>query len=64
MKRKICDPGQARALETWHKSTQCSRATQHHQIRLFSQYSWHLKDELGPVRFIIQPLMSKFYQVC
>ena len=35
MERKSCDPGQAQALETWHESTQCSRATQHHRIWLF-----------------------------
>ena len=58
MERKSCDPGQAQALETWHKSTQCSRATRHHRIWLFSQYSWHLEDELDPTGFIIQPLIS------
>ena len=57
-KAKSCDPGQAQALETWHKSTQCSRATRHHRIWLFSQHSWHLEDELGPIGFIIQPLTS------
>ena len=44
MERKSCDPGQAQALETWPKSTQYSRAAQHHRIWLFSQYSWHLED--------------------
>ena len=58
MERKSCDPGQAQALETWHKSTQCSRATQHHRIWFFSQYSWHLEDELGPTGFIFQSLWS------
>ena len=58
MERKSFDPGQAQALETWHKSTQCSRATQHHRILLFSHYSWHLENELGPTGFIIQPLIS------
>ena len=32
---------------------QCSRATRHHRIWLFSQYSWHFEDEL-----MIQPLIS------
>ena len=58
MERKSWDPGQAQALETWHKSMQCSRATQHHRIWLFSHYSWHLEDELGPTGFLIQPLIS------
>ena len=35
MERKSCDPGRARAHETWHKPTQCSRATQHHRIGFF-----------------------------
>ena len=52
MERKSCDPGQAQALETWHKSTQCSRAAQHHRIWLSSHYSQHLEDG-----FIIQPLI-------
>ena len=43
---------------SWHKSMQCSRATQHHRIWLFSQYSWHLEDHLGPTGLIIQPLIS------
>ena len=51
MERKSCDPGQAQALETWHKPTQCRRATQNHRIWLFSQYSWHLEDELAPIGF-------------
>ena len=58
MERKSCDPGQAQALETWDQSTQCSRATQRHRIWLFSQYSRHLEDELGPTGLIIQPLIS------
>ena len=44
---KGCDPGQARALETWRKSTQGSR---HHH--------WHFVDELGPTGLIIQPHLS------
>ena len=56
--KKSCDPGQAQALGTRHKSTQCSRATRHHRIWLFSQYSWHSEAELGPTDFIIQPLIS------
>ena len=58
VERKSCDPGRARALETRHKSTQCSRATRHHRIWWFSQYSRHFEDELGPTAFIIQPLIS------
>ena len=58
VERKSCDPGQAQALETWRGSTQCSRATQHHRIWLFSHYSWHLEDELGPTGLIIQSLIS------
>ncbi len=58
MERKSCDPGQAPPLETWPKSTQCSRATRHHRIWLFSQHSWHLENELGPTGYIIQPLIS------
>ena len=57
-KAKSCDPGQGRALETWRKSTQCSRATRRDRICLFSQHSWHLEDELGPIRLIIRPLIS------
>ena len=58
MEGKSCDPGQAQALETGHKSTQCSRANQHHRIWLFPQYSRHLEDELGPTGLIIQPHIS------
>ena len=49
--RKSCDPGQAQALETRHKSTQCSRATRHHRIRLFCTIQSAFRGWIGPRRF-------------
>ena len=43
-----------------HGTNQRSAAEQLNVIGFacFTQYSWHLEDELGPTGFIIQPLIS------